>query len=121
MKSPQTEGAQAQGGYSQGPDASSGDVYSRERKAYEKKMTEELKAIDTKIGDLRVKTAQMSSQKKRMALFHMQYLYNQLVVAKTQLGNLINSQGNAWDHARATLEVTMGELTRNVAAVEVKY
>jgi hypothetical protein len=117
MKSPQTEGAQAPGAAVKAQETCT----PAERKAYEKKMTEELKAIDTKIGDLRVKTTQLPSQKKRMALFHMQYLYNQLVVAKTQLGKLINSQGTAWDQARATLEATMSELSRNVAAAELKY
>jgi hypothetical protein len=117
MKSPQTEGAQATGAAVKAQET----VSPAERKAYEKKMTEELKVIDTKIGDLRVKTAQLPSQKKRMALFHMQYLYNQAVTAKTQLGNLIKSQGKAWDQARVTLEATMQELTSNVAAAELKY
>jgi hypothetical protein len=116
-KSPQTEGAPATGAAVKAQET----VSPAERKAYEKKMTEELKVIDAKIGDLRVKTAQLPAQKKRMALFHMQYLYNQLVVAKTQLGKLINSQGTAWDQARATLEATMQELTGNVAAAELKY
>ena len=88
MKSPQTEGAQATGAAVKAKAPAQETCTPAERKAYEKKMTEELKAIDTKIGDLRVKTAQLPSQKKRMALFHMQYLYNQLVVAKTQLGNV---------------------------------
>jgi hypothetical protein len=121
-QSPRVEGSQAKGAAVQSQAAAQGTTFSPdERKAYEKKMTADLEAIDTKIGDLRFKTIKVPSQQKRMVLFHMQYLVNQSTAARTQLGNLAKSQGDAWIQAKSKLDAVMQELTRNVADAEQKY
>ena len=92
-----------------------------ERQAYEKKIAADLEAMDTKIADLRMKTAKVAPQQKRLVLFHMQYLYNEAVAARNQLNTLVKSQGEAWNQAQVKLEATMQDLTRNVEAAENKY
>jgi hypothetical protein len=116
------EGSKAKGAAVQGQVAAQGPTFTPdERKAYEKKMTADLEAIDTKIGDLRLKTNKVPPQQKRMMMFHMQYLVNQAATARTQLGNLAKSQGDAWMQGKSKLDAVMQELTRNVADAERKY
>jgi hypothetical protein len=116
-KSPQTEGASATGAAVKAQETCT----PAERKAYEKKMTEELKAIDAKIGDLRLKTTKVPPQQKRMMLSQMQYLYKVAAIARNQLNTLVISQGEAWNQAQANLAETMQDLTRSLGVVELKY
>ncbi len=122
MKSPQTEGTQATGDAVKGQAAGQGTIVTPdERQAYEKKVAADLGVIDTKIGDLRVKTTKVPSQQKRLTMLQMQSLYTQAVAARTQLGNLAKSQGDAWNQAKDKLDRSMQELTRNLEAAENKY
>jgi len=122
LKSPQPEGTQVKGSAVEGQAPGQQKTFRpEERKDYEKKVAAELKALDTRIADLRVKTAQVAPQQKRMVLFHMQYLYNEVVTARNELGDLVNSQGEAWNQAQAKLAATMQDLTRNLEAAENKY
>ena len=56
--------------------------------------------MDTRIADLRMKTAKVPPQQKRLMLLHMQYLYTEAVAARNQLDTLVNSQGEAWNQAQ---------------------
>ncbi len=121
MKSAQTGETQAKGAAVKGQIPGQGTVTPDERKVYEKKVAADLEQINTRIGDLRVKTLKVPPQQKRMTLSHMQYLYNQAVAARNQLSNLAGLQGEAWNQARVKLDATMGDLNRTLEAAEIKY
>jgi hypothetical protein len=122
LKSPQAEGTQVKGRAVEGQTSVQQKPLSpEERKDYEKKVAAELEALDTRVADLRMKTAKVPPQQKRMVLFHMNYLYNEAVTARNQLRNLVNSQGEAWNQAQGKLAATMQDLTRNLEAAENKY
>jgi hypothetical protein len=87
-----------------------------ERKEYVKKTAAELEEIDKQIGDLRFKATKAAPQRKRMMIMMMQNVYNQALVARTQLTNLEKAPENAWSGGKDSLEKSMQDLKTGLQA-----
>lgn len=104
---------QPQGSAVKGEAAGTAKSYTHaERQAYEKKTAEELKAIQQKIGEMRIKSATGAPQKKRVIARAANRLQLQEIAASQELSALQKATEAAWGTQKAKVDKAMMGLRR---------
>jgi hypothetical protein len=89
-----------------------------ERQAYQKKMGLDLQKMQEKIGDLKLRSREVSKQKKRMVLRAMVDLQRRSNSAKQKLAALEAAPEKNWSSLKNEMDNTMTNLTQAVKAYE---
>ena len=89
-----------------------------EKQAYQQKMASDLKNLQEKIDDLKLKGNTVVPQKKRMTMRALTTLQNKANAARTKLAALEKAADADWSRLKADLDKAMADLAQTYQEVE---
>ncbi len=89
-----------------------------EKQAYQQKMASNLKNIQEKIDNLKLKERTVAQQKKRMTMRAMITLQNKANVARNKLAALEKAAAADWSKLKADMDKSMADLAQTYQEIE---